>query len=51
MGNTFILVCSLPVNSDEDCVYEKERENERQGKGEKKENELTIYKSGEMFTH
>lgn len=30
MGNTYGLVCSLPVNSEEDCVEEGE---ERTGKG------------------
>lgn len=36
MGNTFILVYSLPVNSEEDCVHEREREKIRDGKGEKR---------------
>lgn len=36
MGNTYVLVCSLPVNSEEDCVLEgEERTRTGSGKEEK----------------
>lgn len=51
MGNTYILVCSLPANWEEDHVLGGGREGWVAQKGrEKEENELTAYKSGETLT-
>lgn len=51
MGNTYILVCSLPANWEEDRVLEGGRGGwVAQNGREKKENELTAYKSGETLT-
>lgn len=49
MGNTYVLVCSLPVNSKEDCVCVKEKRGHGKGEEKRKKN-LTINKSGETFT-
>lgn len=48
MGNTYILVCSLPVNSGDDCVCVRKRDGRNRGK--RRTVSLQFYRSGETLT-